>query len=128
MKIDTTPLGIGKQSIEVNGSWGEIDQADELMISLYSIDAAGDNIVAGLKAERMLMKQAMEFFRNIFHLDKKQTDQIYNKVDSQVMNLYITYVCGLIKGASEQSFAKFKESLKGENETDPKGELEKVNE
>ena len=44
------------------------------------------------------------------------------------MNLYITYVCGLIKGASEQSFAKFKESLKGENETDPKGELEKANE
>lgn len=128
MKIDTTPLGIGKKSIEVNGSWGEIDQADELMISLYSVDAAGDDPVAELKAERTLMKQAMAFFKNIFHLDKKQFDQIYNKNDGQVMNLYISYACGMIKGAPEQSFAKFQESIKNEDAIDPKGEKEKASE
>ena len=128
MKIDTTPLEIGKKSIDVNGSWGEIDQADELMISLYSVDAAGDDLVAGLKAERAMMKQAMEFFQSIFHLDKKQVSHIFNKVDGQTLNLYVSYVCGMIKGAPEQSFAKFQESVKNEGATDPKGEEEKANE
>lgn len=128
MKIDTTPLGIGKKSIEVNGSWGEIDQADELMISLYSVDAASDDLVAGLKAERSMMKQAMEFFKSIFRLDKKQIDQIFNKVDGRTLNLYVSYVCGMIKGAPEQSFAKFQESVKNEDSTDPKGEEEKASE
>lgn len=128
MKIDTTPLGISKKSIDVNGSWGEIDQADELMISLYSVDAAGDDLVAGLKAERAFMKQAMEFFKSIFRLDKKQIDQIFNKVDGQTLNLYVSYVCGMIKSAPEQSFAKFQESVKNEGATDPKDEEEKANE
>ena len=128
MKIDTTPLGIGKKSIDVNGSWGEIDQADELMISLYSVDAAGDDLIAGLKAERSMMKQSMEFFKNIFHLDKKQIDQIFNKVNGQTLNLYVSYVCGMIKGAPEQSFTKFRESVKNEGTTDPKGEEEKASE
>lgn len=128
MKIDTTPLGIGRKSIDVNGSWGEIDQADELMISLYSVDAAGEDLVAGLKAERAMMKQAMEFFRSIFHLDKKQVSQIFNKVDGQTLNLYVSYVCGMIKGAPEQPFAKFQESVKNEGTPDPKDEEEKANE
>lgn len=128
MKIDTTPLGIGKKAIEVNGSWGEIDQADELMIALYSIDAAGDDMVASLKAERQMMKQAMEFFKSVFHLDKKQEEHIFNKTDGQTLNLYISYVCGMVKGAPEQSFAEFKKSVQGADETDPKGESDKANE
>lgn len=128
MKIDTTPLGIGKKSIEVNGSWGEIDQADELMISLYSVDAVGDDLVAGLKAERSMMKQAMEFFKSIFRLDKKQIEQIFNTVDGKTLNLYTSYVCGMIKGAPDQSFAKFRESVKNEDSIDPKDEEEKASE
>lgn len=128
MKIDTTPLGIGKKSIEAIGSWGEADKAEELMISLYSVDAAGDDLVAGLKAKHAMRKQAMEFFQSIFHLDKKQASHIFNKVDGQILNLYVSYVCGMIEGAPEQSFAKFQESIKNEGTIDPKDEEEKANE
>ncbi|WP_283582925.1 phage tail tube assembly chaperone [Limosilactobacillus difficilis] len=111
MKIDTKPLGIGKNSIEVAGSWGQVDKADELMIALYSIDADQSDMVKSLKSEREMMKKAMEFFKDIFHLNTKEANVVFNKVDGQTMNLYISYVCGLVKGAAEQSFADFKKSV-----------------
>lgn len=128
MKIDTKPLGISKNSVEAVGSWGEQDQADELMITLYSIDAAGDDMVKSLKAERETIKQAMTFFTNVLHLSKDQAKRVFDNVPGETMNLYISYVCGLIKGAPYQSFEKFKASLKGANETDPKDEPEKADE
>jgi hypothetical protein len=125
MKIDTKPLGIGKNSIDVQGSWAQVDQADELMISLYTIDADGDDMVKGLKAERQMMKQAMDFFKSIFGLTAKETDKIFNHVNSQVLNLYVTYACGMVKGAPYQSFADFQKSVEG-GQTDPKDESAKA--
>lgn len=126
MKVDTKPLGIGKSSVEVAGSWGETDQADELMIALYSVDAAGDDMVKNLQAERDMIKKAMGFFKSVLGLSDKQAKEIRNRVPGQTMNLYISYVCGLIKGAPEQSFTKFKENVQTETKTDPKDESEKV--
>ena len=51
MKIDTKPLAIGKNSMEIEGSWSQVDQADEIMIAMYSIDA-NDDMVKSLQAER----------------------------------------------------------------------------
>lgn len=116
MKIDTKPLGIGKSFIDVSGSWGQIDKADELMIALYTIDDTQDDMLKSLKAEREMMKKAMDFFKDIFKLDTKQTKQIFNKVDGQVMNLYISYACGLIKGAEYQSFADFQKAVQAPKE------------
>lgn len=127
MKIDTKPLGIRKDSIDVAGSWGQVDKADELMISLYSIDADSDDMVKGLKAERAMMKQAMEFFKDLFGLDKKQVDQVFNHVAGPTMNLYVSYVCGMVKGAPYQTFADFQASVEGEPES-PKDDALKADE
>lgn len=123
MKIDTKPLGISKKSVNVLGSWGQVDQADELMIDLYTIDANADDIVKGLQAERKMMKSAMDFFKNIFGLTSKQVEKIFNEVDSQTMNLYVSYACGMVKGAPYQEFSAFRESVSGDSES-PKDELE----
>ena len=118
MKIDTKPLGIGKNSVDVAGSWGQVDKADELMISLYSIDADANDLVKGLKDEREMMKKAMTFFKDLFKLDKKQTEKVFNSVDGQTMNLYISYVCGLVKGAPYQEYADFAKSVNTTDNTE----------
>ena len=79
MKIDTKPLGIGKSSVEAQGSWGQIDQADDLMIALYTIDANSDDIVKGLKAEREMMKKAMEFFKSVLGLNENRFIKLLTK-------------------------------------------------
>lgn len=125
MKIDTKPLGISKNSIDVQGSWGQIDQADDLMISLYTIDANDDDMVKSLQAERDMMKKAMEFFKSVFGLNTKQVHKIFEEVNGQTMNLYVSYVCGLIKGAPYQEFADFQKAVQEAGDTAPKAEAEK---
>ncbi len=125
MKIDTKPLGISKNSIDVQGSWGQIDQADDLMISLYTIDANDDDMVKSLQAEREMMKKAMEFFKSVFGLNTKQVHKIFEEVNGQTMNLYVSYVCGLIKGAPYQEFADFQKAVQEASDTAPKVEAEK---
>ena len=124
MKFDTKPLGIGKSSVEAQGSWGQIDQADDLMIALYTIDANSDDIVKGLKAEREMMKKAMEFFKSVLGLNAKQVHKAFNEIDGQVMNLYVSYVCGLIKGAPYQDFSEFQKSVQEAQDESPKAESE----
>lgn len=111
MKIDTKPLAIEKSSMEVEGSWSQVDQADEIMIAMYSIDA-DDDMVKSLQAERDAMKKSMNFLKDLFGLSTKQVDKIYKHVSSQTLNLYISYVCGLIKGGKVESFADFEKEVK----------------
>lgn len=129
MKIDTKPLGIGKNSIDIVGSWGQVDKADELMIDLYGIDASADDMLKNLKAERTMMSHAMKFFTDLFGLDKKEAETVFNKVPGQTLNLYISYVCGIVKGAPYQEFSDFAKSLQTtDKETDPKKSLATVSE
>lgn len=125
MKIDTKPLKIGKNSIDVLGSWGQQDQADEVMIKLYEIDANRDDPLKSLKAERESMKAAMSFFKDIFHLTAKETEKIFNEVPGETMNQYLSYACGLVKGAPERSFHDFEEELKAQSA--PKGDTQLEN-
>lgn len=112
MKIDTKPLSIGKDSVGVEASWARVDEADDIMIALYSVDANADNLVKSLQAEREAMKKSMAFLKNLLGLSTKQTDKIYQHLNAQTLNLYISYVCGLIKGAPDQSFTEFENELK----------------
>ena len=49
MKIDTKPLQIGVDSIDVAGTWSQVDKADELMIASYEIsDKQNDMLKAGI--------------------------------------------------------------------------------
>lgn len=111
MKIDTKPLAIGKSSMEIEGAWSQVDQADEIMIAMYSIDV-NDDMVKSLQAERDAMKKSMNFLKDLFGLSTKQVDKIYNHVDSQTLNLYISYVCGLVKGGKAESFVDFEKEVK----------------
>lgn len=111
MKIDTKPLAIGKGSIEVAGSWAQADQADEIMIAIYLIDAS-DDMVKRLQAEREARKKSMNFLKDLFGLSTKEVDKVYNHVDSQILNLYMSYVCGVIKGGNAESFADFEKEVK----------------
>lgn len=127
MKIDTKPLGIGKGFVEVIGSWGQQDMADDLMIALYETDANQNDPIKGLKANKEMRKKAMEFFKSVFALTDEQCQKIMTDVSGNVLNIYISYVCGLIEGGNEQSFKEFNDSLKPiekENE-DPKKEQRK---
>lgn len=127
MKIDTKPLGISKNLVDVQGSWGQIDQADELMISLYTIDADGDDMVKSLQAERNMMKKAMEFFKNVLGLSTKQVNKVFEEVNGQTMNLYISYVCGLVKVHRTKTLLTSK-SVQEASDSAPKAEPEKPKE
>lgn len=96
--------------MEIEGSWLQVDQADEIMIAMYSIDA-NDDMVKSLQAERDAMKKSMNFLKDLFGLSTKQVDKIYNHVDSQTLNLYMSYVCGLVKGGKAESFADFEREV-----------------
>lgn len=119
MKIDTKPLQIGTDSIDVAGTWGQVDQADELMIASYETGSKQDDILSALKAERTFIKKSMEFFKDLFKLNKKQIEHIYQKVPAETLSLYVTYVCGCVKG-STGSFAEFEKEVKEQQETAPK--------
>lgn len=126
MKIDTKPLSIGKNSINVDASWSQVDQADAVMIAMYTVSANPDDMVKSLQAEREAMKKAMSFLKNLLGLTAKQSDSVFKHVDANTLNLYISYVCGLIKGAPEESFEKFKKDLDGQ--TGPKEQSVKSDE
>lgn len=126
MKIDTKPLSIGKNSIDAEGSWSLVDQADDVMIAMYTVSANPDDMIKSLQAEREAMKKAMAFLKDLLGLTAKQADNIFKHVDANTLNLYISYVCGMIKGAPEESFEKFKKELDGQ--TGPKGQSEKSDE
>ncbi|WP_288490051.1 phage tail tube assembly chaperone [uncultured Limosilactobacillus sp.] len=126
MKIDTKPLSIGKDSVEVEASWARVDEADEIMIALYSVDANADNIVKSLQAEQEAMKKSMEFLKSLLGLSAKQTEKIYQHLSAKTLNLYISYVCGLIKGAPAQSFTKFENEVN--EQPAPKGKSAKSDE
>lgn len=114
MKIDTKPLEIGKDWTEVAGTWSQQDQADELMITSLETQTH-KGMLESLKADRKFMKQAMAFFKDLFGLTQKQADQIFTHVKGQTLSLYVTYVCGAIKGADGQSFAEFEKAVKDSN-------------
>ena len=63
MKIDTKPLQIGVDSIDVAGTWSQVDKADELMIASYEISDKQNDMLKALKAEREFLKNAMDFLR-----------------------------------------------------------------
>lgn len=119
MKIDTKPLQIGVDAIDVAGTWGQVDQADEIMIASYEIGSKQDDMLAALKAERAFLKKSMDFFKDLFKLNKKQIDHIYKEVPAETLNLYVSYVCGCVKG-STGSFAEFEKEVKEQQETAPK--------
>ena len=125
MKIDTKPLAIGKDSIEVDATWSQVDKADEVMIAMYSIDA-DDDMVKSLQAVREAMMKSMAFLKDVFGFNARQTDKIYKRVSSQTLNLYISYVCGLIKGGKAESFADFEKEVKETQH--PKEQPEKADE
>ena len=53
----------------------------------------------------------MNLLKDLFGLSSKQVDKIYNHVDSQTLNLYMSYVCGLVKGGKAESFADFEREV-----------------
>lgn len=121
MKIDTKPLQIGVDSIDVAGTWSQVDKADELMIASYEISDKQNDMLKALKAEREFLKNAMDFFKELFKLKPKQIEHIYKQVPGDTLNLYVSYVCGCVKGATG-SFADFEKDVKKEQESAPKGD------
>lgn len=98
MKIDTKPLQIGVDSIDVAGTWSQVDKADELMIASYEISDKQNDMLKALKAEREFLKNAMDFFKELFKLKPKQIEHIYKQVPGDTLNLYVSYVCGCVRG------------------------------
>ena len=77
--------------------------------------------IKALKAEREFLKNAMDFFKELFKLKPKQIEHIYKQVPGDTLNLYVSYVCGCVKGATG-SFADFEKDVKKEQESAPKGD------
>lgn len=122
MKIDTKPLNIGKETIEVDGTWSQQDKADELMIASLETQT-NKGMIEALKANRKFRQKAMEFFKDILKLTDKEVAKIYENISSSVLNLYVSYACGIVEGAQNGSFAEFEKAVK--EEAAPKEQSEK---
>ena len=110
MKIDTKPLKISKKSVEVTRTWAQQDQADDLMITSLETQSQTD-MLKTLKANRAFRKKTMAFFKESLGLSEKEIEQAFAKVPGETMSLYVSYVCGLIEGAPEESFADFEKEV-----------------
>lgn len=122
MKIDAKPLKIGKKTIEVTGTWAQQDQADDLMITSLETQTQKD-MLKTLKANRDFRKKTMAFFKDSLGLSDKEVKQAFEKVPGKTMSLYVSYVCGLIEGTPEESFAEFEKEVS--EEENPKEVSEK---
>lgn len=110
MKIDVRPLKIGKKWIEVAGTWGQQDMADDIMIASLQ-PQTHEKMLDAVKAEREFRKKAMGFLKNILQLSDKQVAQIRSNIPGEKLNLYLSYACGVVKGAEETSFEDFEKEV-----------------
>lgn len=110
MKIDVRPLKIGKKWVDVIGTWGQQDMADEIMIASLQ-PQTHKKILDSVKAEHEFRKKAMGFLKSILQLSDKQVAQIKNNVPGEKLNLYLSYACGIVKGTDETSFEDFEKEV-----------------
>lgn len=130
VKINTKQIGLGKP-INIHATVGAVDKADEMMITLLSLDAkfsksdknldSSEAMLAVLKKEREVNKKIFVFLQDVLKLSDKQVDMIKERVDYQQLGSYISYVCNRIKGVPEDAYKKaINNKKKG-----PKGQEEK---
>lgn len=116
VKIRTTQIGL-KKPINVHANLKNVDKADEMMIALLSLnvdmdeaDQAEDDeeslskTLDALKKEREFTKKALNFLQNVLGLSDKQMDTVEEHADFTILGQYLNYVCGRIKGMSEEAF------------------------
>lgn len=120
VKLRTTQIGL-KMPINVKANLTNVDKADEMMISLLSLNVdmdeaqtAGDEqqddseaLKAGLEAlkkERAFTKQALNFLQDVLNLSDKQLDIVKDHADFAILGAYLSYVCNRIKGVPEKAF------------------------
>lgn len=120
VKLRTTQIGL-KMPINVKANLTNVDKADEMMISLLSLNVdmdeaqtAGDEqqddseaLKAGLEAlkkERAFTKQALSFLQDVLNLSDKQLEVVKDHADFAILGLYLSYVCNRIKGVPEKAF------------------------
>lgn len=115
VKINTKQIGLGKP-INIHATVGAVDKADEMMITLLSLDAkfsksdknldSSEAMLAVLKKEREVNKKIFVFLQDVLKLSDKQVDMIKERVDYQQLGSYISYVCNRIKGVPEDAYKK----------------------
>lgn len=118
VKLRTTQIGL-KKPIEVHANLKNVDKADEMMIALLSLNVEMDEAdqvedpgesmkatVNALKKEREFTKKSLAFLQDVLKLTNKQIDVVTEHVDYTILGEYLNYVCGRIKGMSEDAFKK----------------------
>lgn len=119
VKIRTTQIGL-KKPINVKATLSNVDKADEMMISLLSLnvdlkeegqDDSGNEekdqnkvAIENLQKERAFTKKAVSFLQDILKLSDKQIQTVKETIDYRTLGEYLNYVCGRIKGMSEEAF------------------------
>ncbi|WP_270529531.1 phage tail tube assembly chaperone [Limosilactobacillus vaginalis] len=119
VKIRTTQIGL-KKPINVKATLSNVDKADEMMISLLSLDVDLEEegqddsgteekdqtkvAIENLKKERAFNKKTVSFLQDILKLTDKQIQTVKETVDYNTLGEYLNYVCGRIKGISEEAF------------------------
>lgn len=119
VKIRTTQIGL-KKPINVKATLSNVDKADEMMISLLSLnvdleeegqdDSGAEEkdqtkvAIENLKKERAFTEKAVSFLQDILKLTDKQIQTVKETVDYSTLGEYLNYVCGRIKGISEEAF------------------------
>lgn len=116
VKLRTTQIGL-KKPIEVHANLKNVDKADEMMIALLSLNVEMDEAgqmddqdeslkanLNALKKEREFTQKSLTFLQDVLKLSDKQMDVVKEHVDYTVLGQYLNYVCGRIKGISEDAF------------------------
>lgn len=118
VKLRTTQIGL-KKPIEVHANLKNVDKADEMMIALLSLNVDMDEAdqtedpddsmkatLNALKKEREFTKKSLNFLQDVLGLSDKQMETVRDHIDYEVLGQYLNYVCGRIKGMSEDAFKK----------------------
>lgn len=116
VEIRTTQIGL-KKPINVHANLKNVDKADEMMIALLSLNVDMDEAdqaedpddsmkatLNALKKEREFTKKSLNFLQDVLSLSDKQMETVRDHIDYTVLGQYLNYVCGRIKGMSEEAF------------------------
>ncbi|MCH3989877.1 MAG: phage tail assembly chaperone [Lactobacillus sp.] len=122
IKIDTTPLGIAKKTMQVFPSGAVVDKAQDISIQTLEVPETKSALEA-FKIQRDVKLHAKAFLKQLLGLTEKQVEKFNESVTNNDFMAYVGYLIYLLDGSDYETFAEFQDNTHAQNEeaqADPK--------
>lgn len=123
IKIDASPLHIGKKTISVKPTGLTVMKALDIQVSMaeFEQNAEGMGMLESSKATLALTKKVESFLEEILGLSEQQYAKFAGSVEFDTIFQYVGYVVASLQYGQAVSFEEFL-ATPGETEEDPKSE------